>query len=396
MEAYSPAAGRYRALYDALGRRVGQEIIRETGTTRTYYVYEGDTIVAEVDGSGRIVAEYVWGLLGPIARIDLQNPANTRYYVIDGLGHVRALVSPSGIITDRYTYDSWGNLIEQAGDTPNPFTWNGAYGYEFIPFTGLYHVGAREYDPRTARWLQRDPIDVAGGHPNVYAYCLNQPVTRVDPSGMDCVVVFIHGTMSRDTTFSKEFIDYVADTLGATGRTYNYSWQSSKRALGATANRYSIQGDEAEAFADYVKQVQEKHSGLPIVVVGHSNGGNVAAFAAQNGAPINAIIRLGSPPDALITPERMQNVIVFDVYDPNDTVAGSRPNLANAVGFHGGRHEGSCWYTIRVNAPASRWNFISDGIEKHMNMHSVDVWKQLLANDIFKQFADSTKNYKRP
>jgi RHS repeat-associated protein len=40
--------------------------------------------------------------------------------------------------------------------------YNGAYGYEYIPFTGLYHVGAREYDPRTARWLQRDPIDVAG------------------------------------------------------------------------------------------------------------------------------------------------------------------------------------------------------------------------------------------
>ena len=28
--------------------------------------------------------------------------------------------------------------------------WNGAYGYEYIPFTGLYYVGAREYDPRTA------------------------------------------------------------------------------------------------------------------------------------------------------------------------------------------------------------------------------------------------------
>ncbi|MDT7960529.1 MAG: hypothetical protein RQ971_01575 [Armatimonadota bacterium] len=29
--------------------------------------------------------------------------------------------------------------------------YNGAYGYEYIPFTGLYHIGAREYDPRTAR-----------------------------------------------------------------------------------------------------------------------------------------------------------------------------------------------------------------------------------------------------
>jgi hypothetical protein len=96
----------YRAGYDALGRRVWEEIETPQGTRLTYYVYEGDTIVAEVDGSGRIVAEYVWGLLGPIARIDLQNPANTRYYVIDGLGHVRALVAPNGAITEVWHYDS--------------------------------------------------------------------------------------------------------------------------------------------------------------------------------------------------------------------------------------------------------------------------------------------------
>ena len=60
-----------------------------------------------MDGSGQIVAEYVWGLLEPIARIDLQNPANTRYYVIDGLGHVRALVAPNVAITEVWHYDSW-------------------------------------------------------------------------------------------------------------------------------------------------------------------------------------------------------------------------------------------------------------------------------------------------
>ncbi|OYT69775.1 MAG: hypothetical protein CFK49_12115, partial [Armatimonadetes bacterium JP3_11] len=60
-----------------------------------------------------------------------------------------------------------------------------AYGYEYIPATGLYHVGAREYDPRTGRWLQRDPIDAASGDPNLYRYCLNDPVNLVDPSGLD-------------------------------------------------------------------------------------------------------------------------------------------------------------------------------------------------------------------
>jgi hypothetical protein len=73
---------------------------------------------------------------------------------------VRALVAPNGIITDRYTYDSWGNLIEQAGDTPNPFTWNGAYGYEFIPQGLLRHfvlesrrVNPFPIDEASLRWL---------------------------------------------------------------------------------------------------------------------------------------------------------------------------------------------------------------------------------------------------
>jgi RHS repeat-associated protein len=256
--------------------------------------------------------------------------------------------------------------------------------------TGLYQVGAREYDPRTARWLQRDPIGVAGGHPNVYLYCLNQPVTRTDPSGQDCIVVFIHDTMSNDKTFSKEFMDHASKCLGAVAQ-YNYAWKSSSKPMASTANRYSIQGDEADTFKDFIENIPNP-SGLPIVVIAHSNGGNVAAYAAQDGAPINAIVRLGSPPDAQITPQRMEHTIVFDVYDPKDTVV----KYARIVGFQGQRHQGSCWYTIKVNAPASLWNFIPAGVEKHMNMHSIEVWNQLLKDTTFKRFAESMQNYKKP
>ena len=97
---------------------------------------------------------------------------------------MRALVAPNGTITEVWHYDSWGNPISPpAQRIEQPFLWNGAYGYEYIPFTGLYHIGAREYDPRTARWLQRDPIGVAGGHPSVYLYCGNDPANYADPIG---------------------------------------------------------------------------------------------------------------------------------------------------------------------------------------------------------------------
>ena len=170
----------YEAKYDAFGNRVWAKV----GGQERYYLYEGDTLVAELDANGVIIAEYVWGLLGPVARVSAQG---VQLYVLDGLGHVRALVGRvdgSWRITDTYAYDSWGNLIGRRGETNQPFTWNGSYGYEYIPATGLYHVGAREYDPRTGRWLQRDPIDAASGDPNLYRYAENDPVNFCDANGV--------------------------------------------------------------------------------------------------------------------------------------------------------------------------------------------------------------------
>jgi RHS repeat-associated protein len=105
------------------------------------------------------------------------------YYVQDGLGHTRLVLDANGNAVNRYAYDAWGNLIDYEEAVPNPFTWNGAYGYEYIPLTGLYHVGAREYDPRTGRWLQRDPIEASSGDPHFWRYCKSNPLNFADPTG---------------------------------------------------------------------------------------------------------------------------------------------------------------------------------------------------------------------
>jgi RHS repeat-associated protein len=139
------------------------------------------------------------------------------------VGHVRALVAPNGAITEVWHYDSWGNPISPPAERiDQPFTWNGAYGYEYIPFTGLYHVGAREYDPRTARWLQKDPIDAASGDPNLYRYCGNAPVNWTDPDGQKIMIVTIYD----------DFIGALPDALagdligGGGGLLYALSFQN--------------------------------------------------------------------------------------------------------------------------------------------------------------------------
>jgi RHS repeat-associated protein len=126
------------------------------------------------------------------------------------LGHTRLLLDGAGNVVNRYAYDAWGNLIEYEEAVPNPFTWNGAYGYEYIPLTGLYHVGAREYDPRTARWLQRDPIEASSGDPNFWRYCGNDPLNHLDSDGLALV-----GIRERSESFFA--LEYVAADLVSTG-----------------------------------------------------------------------------------------------------------------------------------------------------------------------------------
>jgi len=56
-------------------------------------------------------------------------------------------------------------------------------GREYDWATGLYHFRARWYDPVTGRWLSKDPIGLSGGL-NQYAFCGNDPVNNLDPSGL--------------------------------------------------------------------------------------------------------------------------------------------------------------------------------------------------------------------
>ncbi|MFO0973772.1 MAG: polymorphic toxin-type HINT domain-containing protein [Phycisphaerae bacterium] len=49
---------------------------------------------------------------------------------------------------------------------------------------GVLHVGARWYWPEAGRFLQRDPIGIAGGT-NIYVYVDGSPLSGSDPSGLD-------------------------------------------------------------------------------------------------------------------------------------------------------------------------------------------------------------------
>ena len=72
-------------------------------------------------------------------------------------------------------------MIEEC-DMFQPFGFGGGL---FDMDTGLVRLGARDYDPVTGRWTTRDPVGIAGGDTNLYAYAFNDPINTADPLGLE-------------------------------------------------------------------------------------------------------------------------------------------------------------------------------------------------------------------
>ncbi|MCR4427611.1 MAG: RHS repeat-associated core domain-containing protein, partial [Firmicutes bacterium] len=54
----------------------------------------------------------------------------------------------------------------------------------FDPDSQLQDNLNRWYDAYVGRWLSDDPIAFASGDANLYRYCYNKSLTRIDPSGL--------------------------------------------------------------------------------------------------------------------------------------------------------------------------------------------------------------------
>ncbi len=111
-------------------------------------------------------------------------------------GDIVGIRNSTGTLVAQYVYDAWGNhrqitdgsCNDVSADTShianiNPFRYR---GYYYDVETGWYYLNARYYDPNVGRFLSPDVILGANGGLqgyNLFAYCNNNPVMFVDPSG---------------------------------------------------------------------------------------------------------------------------------------------------------------------------------------------------------------------
>jgi RHS repeat-associated protein len=130
------------------------------------------------------------------------------YLHSDHLNTPRALTDSTGSVVWRAAYDAFGAATVDAdpdGDGTEA-TLNLRFpGQYFDQETGLHYNYFRTYDPSTGRYLESDPIGLAGGV-NTFAYASGNPILVYDPLGLFDVYARPQASAARgERIYSVEF-----------------------------------------------------------------------------------------------------------------------------------------------------------------------------------------------
>lgn len=184
--------------YDALGRLYSVT----SGSNVTTFVYDGDRIAMEYDGSGNVLRRFVYARSGddPILWYEgsTVGQSTRRYLLADHEGSIITITDGSGVAIATNQYDTYG-LGNSLNEGRFQYT-----GQAYIPEVGLYYYKARMYSPALGRFMQTDPIGYTDDL-DLYTYVGNDPMDRTDTSGTsgcptdpgDCEV---HGTPQKTGT----------------------------------------------------------------------------------------------------------------------------------------------------------------------------------------------------
>lgn len=194
--------------YDALGRRMQKRFVDHQDSTKSFtrkYVYDGNEILAEFNGSNQVLARYTHSRLrtDDVLAADITSSgvsaglaasAGSYFYLKDALGTITDVLNVSGQLVQKYSYAVYGQIVNVQDGSGADITSSPALttsytftGREWDAEMGMYYYRARYYDPATGRFLQRDPkpgrveLPISVVNRNAYAY--NNPAAFVDPKG---------------------------------------------------------------------------------------------------------------------------------------------------------------------------------------------------------------------
>ncbi|ELS34813.1 MULTISPECIES: polymorphic toxin-type HINT domain-containing protein [Pseudanabaena] len=166
-------------VYDAFGNRVSSTTNGVKTNYLTAAIWDLPEVLMEYDDDGNVLADYTQG----IGLVRSRHDGLEGFYHTDALGSTRVVTDNVGLITDRYTYDAFGVLLDQSGTFGNSSQFAGE---QRDSETGLDYLRARYYDPLIGRFVSKDAFGGFMDDPtsqNPYVYANNNPVKYTDPSG---------------------------------------------------------------------------------------------------------------------------------------------------------------------------------------------------------------------
>ncbi|MEH6417164.1 BPSL0067 family protein [Pseudomonas sp. CGJS7] len=179
--------------YNARGERASVE--NGTGTVENFAVYdEAGNWIGDYDATGATVQQAVWLDDAPAGLLVGAGAGQTLMYVqTDHLGTPRAVIDPTRN-TAVWTWDAKSEAFGNSPPNQDPdldgtkFVFNLRFpGQRFDSASGLVYNYFRDYDPLSGRYIQSDPIGLAGGI-STYGYAEAAPLIGTDRFGLQSLL----------------------------------------------------------------------------------------------------------------------------------------------------------------------------------------------------------------
>ena len=186
--------------YDGEGLRAELE---ENGRL-VRFIYDGDKAVLEGTDSSTI--RHIRGY--ELVSSDSESARTYYHYASDELGSITHVTDADGNVLNRYEYDAFGDFTLREETVENRF---GFAGEQYDPVANLYYLRARFYNPVIGRFLQEDTY--YGDGLNLYAYCHNNPVSYVDPTGHEARAAAEKNLIDKYVNGANKYIDKGTDAM---------------------------------------------------------------------------------------------------------------------------------------------------------------------------------------
>ena len=171
---------------------VNKQRIKQITDKRDTKIFVGSLYEKYVESNVVTEVFYIYSPAGLIAINTITDNSNQLSVVLkDHLGSLQFVVPVNGGTIAEFSYDAWGSRRDPQTwallQSPVGFKYGvGFTGHEHLELFSIINMNGRIYDPVLGLFFTPDPVLQFPNLPiglNPYTYCLNSPLSFVDPTG---------------------------------------------------------------------------------------------------------------------------------------------------------------------------------------------------------------------